>query len=541
MTLARKPGPGEAAGPGTSAKTSGVRAKGGRRSGSPKIVIARASLDLGPTSAVRTGDGIVAARDLRIGDRVLSDAGELRSVAELRLIAADDPAASVAPVLVRAGALADGIPRNDLLLAPSTALVIDDAVVSAGEIVNGTSVVLRPGLIPFPYCRVVLAEPGILVAEEVMASSGAILDPAQPDELLGIVRTRLAARAGRLLSASARGRIDEFSRVSVRGWAQGADYAFDPVPLQIFVDGAAVGTTMADEYRPDLAQAGVGLGFHGFSFTFPTALAESVPHTISVRRLTDGTELESSPVRIEPSTGYDDALEARLEQAVASLDPVGSGSRALSFLQAQCEKLRAVMAASTSARMADPGRRVLVLTPELPADEAAFARTWLFAEISTLRRMGYGVVLAPSAGGARGIRLDGSGIEICVPPVHGCIEELMRGRENRFDVVLLDGIDAAAPYLGLARRTMTQARIIFVAHELRHLAGADTEANRLLRLEECTAARCADAVVTVSPAVARALAQAVPGACIELVEATGGAEQALRAAIEGRATLRAVG
>jgi len=53
---------------------------------------------------------------------------------------------------------------------------------------------------------------------------------------------------------------------------------------------------LANRFRPDLAEAGIGRGWHGFRVVLPHALDPSRRHRVAVRREADGAELPGSPL-----------------------------------------------------------------------------------------------------------------------------------------------------------------------------------------------------------------------------------------------------
>ncbi|MCJ2068254.1 Hint domain protein, partial [Methylobacterium sp. J-030] len=64
-----------------------------------------------------------------------------------------------------------------------------------------------------------------------------------------------------------------------------------PVCLDIVVDGVVVAMTLAEQYRADIAAAGVGDGRHGFEFNLDEPLAPGAAHTVEVRRSADGLRI----------------------------------------------------------------------------------------------------------------------------------------------------------------------------------------------------------------------------------------------------------
>lgn len=127
----------------------------------------------GTLIATPTGDR--AVEDLAAGDLVLTHDG---GVAPIRWLGRQtvstrfaDPL-RVLPIRIRAGALGDGLPRRDLLVSPDHALLIDDVLVHAGALVDGTTIV-RERDVPevFVYRHVELADHALILAEGVPAET----------------------------------------------------------------------------------------------------------------------------------------------------------------------------------------------------------------------------------------------------------------------------------------------------------------------------------------------------------------------------------
>jgi hypothetical protein len=124
---------------------------------------------------IRTPDGEVAVETLKRGDLVLTAEGLPRPVAWLGLQTVSTRFADplrVCPIRVKAGALGENVPQRDLLLSPDHALLVEDVLIHAGALVNGTSIV-REISIPevFTYYHVELDDHSLILAENTAAET----------------------------------------------------------------------------------------------------------------------------------------------------------------------------------------------------------------------------------------------------------------------------------------------------------------------------------------------------------------------------------
>jgi hypothetical protein len=112
------------------------------------------------------------------------------------------------------------------------------------------------------------------------------------------IRRRIAERAGLACASptvgALRGALDRVSARTAVGWAQNPDQPETPVCLDIYLDDALIGQTLANHYRGDLEQAGLGTGRHAFEFTAPDGVT-LLPAKLTVRRSLDGAILAQAP------------------------------------------------------------------------------------------------------------------------------------------------------------------------------------------------------------------------------------------------------
>ncbi len=124
---------------------------------------------------IATPDGMKPVEGLKIGDLVLTDDGAavpVRWIGRRTVSTVFADPLRVMPVRIRAGALGDNLPLQDLLISPDHALLIGDVLTNAGALVNGVSI-LREREMPrnFVYYHVEVDAHALILAEGVSAET----------------------------------------------------------------------------------------------------------------------------------------------------------------------------------------------------------------------------------------------------------------------------------------------------------------------------------------------------------------------------------
>jgi hypothetical protein len=106
---------------------------------------------------------------LKRGDLVLSSDGQVKPVSWLGVQTISTRFADkvrVWPIRIRAGALGENVPSRDLMLSPDHAVLVQGALIQAGALVNGTSIV-RETDVPevFTYYHVEVDDHSLILAE----------------------------------------------------------------------------------------------------------------------------------------------------------------------------------------------------------------------------------------------------------------------------------------------------------------------------------------------------------------------------------------
>ncbi len=343
------------------------------------------------------------------------------------------------------------------------------------------------------------------------------------------------------------GNVEHVDRHVLRGWVWERDQPDGPVSVLVAVDGRPAARVLANAHRPDLEQAGIGVGRHGFVVALG-GLSPFEPHTLTLSREEDGAPIPGSPVTIPPLRRFDaearDALAAMLPEAASEEELLARAT----FLAQQADRLlqlRADRRAGQAGPLAQrgfrarwsgrdapsepaPQRRVLVIDDTMPALDRDAGSQAIVSHMLSLRRFGLEVVFAPadmSSGGAAAALSD-LGIAVCHAPWTGSVEEVLRREAGGFAVVYLHRVSSTR-YLPLVRHHQPRARLVYSVADLHHLRLARqavvehrpelAELGRRVRMAELSAAGSADAVLTHSSVEAALLRRELPRARVHVV------------------------
>jgi hypothetical protein len=280
---------------------------------------------------IATARGQKKVENLMIGDKVMTVSGAARPIKWIgrrsylgRFVMGRK---DILPVCIKAGALADDVPKRDLWISPNHALYLDGVLIEAKDLINGVSIVQAERVEQVEYFHIELDTHEVIIAEGALSESFidddsrgmfhnaheyGVLYPAAATAVarycaprldegyqLQTIRERIAVRAGLSASndeprlATLRGFVDLISAQTIEGWAQNIDHPEAPVCLDIFADSRLIGRTLANRYREGLERKGFGSGHHSFAFMPPAELVFA-PDTVEVRRSLDGAPLPRS-------------------------------------------------------------------------------------------------------------------------------------------------------------------------------------------------------------------------------------------------------
>ena len=340
-----------------------------------------------------------------------------------------------------------------------------------------------------------------------------------------------------------RGNIEHVARGGLHGWVRDDAEPDRPVSILVTVEGQFTLRVLANAYRADLEQAGIGSGRHGFSIRLD-GLSPFQTHLICLLREADGQPVPGSPVTIPARAQFDsevqDYLAAMLPDAATDDDLLARAS----FLAQQADRLlqlradrraglslghfRARWSGRDTAAPTAPPPRALVIDDRMPALDRDAGSSALVSHMQSLQRLGFSVVFAPAdtRGGPAAAELAAEGIAPCHAPWSGSVEELLRREAGGFALVYLHRASNTR-YLPLIRHHQPRARVVYCVADLHHLRLARqaelehrpelAELSQRLRGAELSAASLVDAVITHSSFEAALLRRDAPNARVHVV------------------------
>ena len=333
-----------------------------------------------------------------------------------------------------------------------------------------------------------------------------------------------------------RGNLDIASLAHIEGWVQDEEQPDRAINILITDNDALIGRVLANRYRADLESAGIGNGRHAFEFKLPLGLSPAEPHVIRLRDEVDGSDVPGSPITIEPSQIYDEAVEQSVSRALTLCGTPADLSRKIEFLSRQLvdfvqqladrdgkrsersqyrDLMQRWMRRATDARDApdaepSPCLRAVAIDDRLPRLDRDAGSNAILSHLRSLQRLGFEITFIPVADFDPPARERAAmatlGVKCACAPFYGSVEEVLRRQSGLFDLVYLHRVGNAAKYEEIARETQPRARCLFSVADLHHVrtgrqATAEDRpeialiANRL-RFLEFTACALADVVVT---------------------------------------------
>ena len=328
------------------------------------------------------------------------------------------------------------------------------------------------------------------------------------------------------------GSIDGSNRGGIRGWVRDPSHPDLAVSITITADDMLLERLVANRYRPDLQQAGLGHGRHSFEVRFNPPLAPHRDWLVHVRGELDGQDMPGSPFRIPAARHWDDEAEAGIAGLLAAHASDGELEARIDFLTLQRQRLAELRAASRpepAQTMPTERPRALVIDECLPDFRRDGGSSALVSHMLSLQRLGFSVrvTASPMRRDPCAASLEACGITVCCMPEAASVEEVLRRDPGEYALVYLHRVASAAAYAGLVRQCHPRARLIYSVADLHHLrlarqAQAENRPElvvqaRRIGLQELQAAQAADAVITHSGVEADLLRRHLPTAQVHVV------------------------
>ena len=107
-----------------------------------------------------------------------------------------------------------------------------------------------------------------------------------------------AELAGTAIEGKLRGNLDYADWSGIKGWIWDPTEPEKPIALELLDGDTLLAIVLASEYRPDLLDAGIGDGRHGFTIGFSETLLPLTRHTLHLRPVGARAELPSFPLEL---------------------------------------------------------------------------------------------------------------------------------------------------------------------------------------------------------------------------------------------------
>ena len=314
------------------------------------------------------------------------------------------------------------------------------------------------------------------------------------------------------------GRLDCLTHAWISGWVIDPDSPGSAVPLELVVDQEPAGEFLADRYRHDLANAGLGGGRCAFEVRLPHGMSPLRHHDVILRHARDGRKLARARLsrvttfpRVAP---YLDNLFASLAHAAskpAQLDPL-IGLLDRFALNATMVDL------PTPAAQPDLRARALFIDHAIPVAARDGGSTVAVSHVQALERLGYRVAVLATAPRPPALFLPendtpawdcaNGDIEWQGPP-----EAVLQRQRGAFAVIYVHRLANMRAHGKAARAANPTAHVLFSVADLesRRVAGqmslnaSDLHAAHALSDLERETAASADTVVTHAPVEAALL------------------------------------
>jgi len=98
------------------------------------------------------------------------------------------------------------------------------------------------------------------------------------------------------------GHIDHAKRGHIQGWIYKPSQPQQRLKVEILCDNKVVAYGIADQFRQDLEQAGIGDGKHMFNLPLSYELFDDQEHTLTAREFESGSPLKSGTVQFGPES-----------------------------------------------------------------------------------------------------------------------------------------------------------------------------------------------------------------------------------------------